>query len=236
MSNSLDNLSGPEQHLLEDFLRKSSDVGERLAEDPIQIGDDVDVATVQESFEQVMSLVSNDTDSITLRVFALDRLEAEIQSKSGSIIEPPEETPPEADITREKLNKLLIRDEVINYFLLSGALIEQFTIELIIEEITSESRQSGNNRSRVEQMSEAEREDLLHMAGVLTDGEKGKIRRAYKIRNTLAHSPDPVSVTETIKNIESDIERTREAIDTLHEKIHGIPLDYRISNLLVDEE
>lgn len=235
MPGSFERLSEAECELVEDFLEKSTGVDEGATEDSFVMGDEVSLASVDEAYHRLMILISNNFDRIALRTMTLDRLEGVIQSKADSIDHPSEEMPTDPTVTRENLNIMLIRDEVIIYFLIAGAMIEQFTIELVLEEVAAEDRQSENHRSRVEQMSEREREDLLHMAGILDDGEKGKVRRAYKIRNDLAHSHDPAIITE-MGNVESNIDRTREALDTLHEKIHGIPLDYRLANEIFDGE
>jgi len=232
--NSFDQLSDAEQALVDDFVRKSVNQGERLPEGSVTFDDDLDRKTVQAAFEQIESLISN-TNPLTLRVLTLERLKREIESKYDSVIHPPEEMPADPKITREDLNRLLIKDEVTNYFLLVGGMIEQLSIDLICEKVISEDRQSENQRTRVEQMSQAEREQLLYMTSVIGDGERSEIRRAYNTRNDLAHNVTDRSVTDVLDNVESDIERAYDAVEILHMKLYDIDLNQRFSNLLVDD-
>lgn len=236
MTSGFEGLSDAEHHLIDDFVRKSSDSGERRADGPILTDDEVDYATARAAFQQVASLVSKDMDSITTRWLTLHRLEAEIKSKEGAIISPPDDMPEDPDITPEKLNKLLIKDEVMNYMLIAGAMIEQLTIELVMQDVVAEGRRSNSQRNQIERMAQAERVDLLHKTGVLDNGEKSETQRAYGLRNDIAHSPSASSIIEVIDNIKADISRTNNVLDMLHEKVYGISLNHRLSDTLLSNK
>ena len=231
---SFNELSDAEQALVDDFVRKSAGKGDHLPEGPVKDNSDLDEKSVEEAFVQIQSVIS-DTDPHALRVLTLKRLKREIESKYGSIISPPKEMPADPKITREDLNRLLIKDEVTNYLLLVGGMIEELSIDLVHKEVIIEDRQSSSQRKRIEHMTQSEREELLYITGIIDSGEKSEIGRAYGMRNNLAHNANNTTVTNVLDDVNGDMTRAYNAVEILHKKLYGIDLSQRFSNLLVDD-
>jgi hypothetical protein len=117
-------------------------------------------------------------------------LRSEIQSGPVFEYEKEDELPENPKVTPEELNHFVRKDELEEFFTLAGQMVETLTIDLFLEDVVEPSRGSNSVRQGVEQMSQYEREWLLYVTGVITDGEKGKIRRVYDMRSSIVHHSD----------------------------------------------
>lgn len=185
--------------------------------------------------EDILLLFSESTNPVDLQTYSLLNLRAKIKNKSDRFPSEDKNLPDDATVTPEKLNRLLIKDKIRTFFTLVGSMIERFSIELILEDVVDEDRISESVREDIERKSQSERLWLLYITGVVDEGEKGKIGRAYDIRSSLVHDNVRASIIDEVDNIESDIERSLNAVDTLHQKLYGISLRMRATNSMMDE-
>lgn len=82
-------------------------------------------------------------------------------------------------------------------------------------------------------MSQYEREWLLHVTGVITDGEKGKVRRIYDMRSSIVHPSDDKNDFLNEIEMQSDVDRAFDAVNILHKKLYRIALKHRIGELMM---
>jgi hypothetical protein len=230
----LNHLSEAEKELIADFFGKlyRSITSSHPVKHLTVFDNDSNVTDIWKNFERIISLVSEDADQIALRMMTLNRIGNEINSRTTFFENDSEQLPPDAVVTPEKLNRLLVMDEIIQFYLLAGGMIEHFTVELVIRDILTDSRKSSSQRSRIQRMSQSEREWLLYVGGTIDSGEKGEIRRAYEIRNSLVHNPSGDTIIEELEHVNSDIERTQDVLELLHEKLYEITINQRFANLL----
>lgn len=219
-SETLDQLSEQEIELLVDYIRKSAEGVGYIEGLSVMLSDRYDRMVVKEAIGEIEAISTENAENLTLQAYMFERLKENIVANLDGIAHPASEPSDEVIITREKLNKLLVADDVVQLFALTGSIIEQLSIELLLAEVVDPDRRSNTVREKVEQnMTQKHREWWLHKTGVLDDGEKGEVRRAYKLRSSLVHNPEGASLIDEIENVERDIERSTEAINLLHEKL-----------------
>jgi hypothetical protein len=228
----IDDLSPAESELLVDFVEWVGEFDRQML-DKQSIEADSDKIGIQEAFEFLAPFVSKDTSEFDVQMFRFFRLEQQTRSGKEFEYEHEEKLPNDAAITPEELNRFLNKDELEELFILSSQMIETLTIELVMEKVVDESRKSKSVRQKIERKSQREREWLLHVTGVISDGEKGEIRRIYELRSSIVHASE--NSTDFLKEINtpSDIDRAKSAINSLHEKVYDTKMKHRFGDLLV---
>lgn len=223
----LEDLTEQEQDLVFDYIRKAAERGRMLEGEPVSFSHPGDQVAIREAVGRIDAIATEDVDELTLKAYMLERLKRNIETNLGGIIYPGDEFPEDATVTRDDLNKLLVADDVVNFFTLAGSIIEQLSIHLIMERIVA--NPSNSIRDDVQNLRQTRREWLLFITGTLDGGEKDQVRQAYRLRNTLAHNPEGTSLLNEIDTVEEDIAKTMTALNTLHEKLHGDSFESRMS-------
>lgn len=224
-------LSPEELELITDFVEWAGELDRQIL-DRQTIDGDEDAIGVLQAFEYLAPLVSEEADEFDAQVFRLFRLRNEIPVGPVFEYEKADELPENPIVTPEELNRFIKKDELEEFVTLAGQMLETLTIELVIEEVVDPSRKSKSVKEKVERMSQYEREWLLYVTGVITDGEKGKIRRVYDMRNSIVHPSDDENDFLNEIEIPSDLSRALDAINILHEELHGIALKHRFGDLV----
>lgn len=124
----------------------------------------------------------------------------------------------EVDMRSMKLN---LRQEMIVFYTSASAVIEDLSIQLIIDELVPRERESKTIRQYIARKRQKERENLLYYFGVVGEGTKGEIREVVSLRNNLLHNPGRRTYLETIEDIRAEINRTIRVLDRLHSMIFG---------------
>lgn len=228
----VDDLSRAETDLIVDFIEWVGEFDRQLLDRQTIEGDSEGVG-IQQAFEFLAPLISEDASEFDAQMLRLFRLEQEILSGSTFEYENTDELPSDARVTPEELNQFLKKDELEEFFTLAGQMIETLSVELVMEEVVADSRQSESIRNQVERKSQREREWLLHATGVLSDGNKGEIRRIYDLRSSIVHTSGKSDDLLTVVSLPSDLNRAKNAINALHENLHGIRLKHRFSELII---
>lgn len=227
----VDDLSEAEINLITDFIEWAGKF-DRQVLDLQTIDGDADEVDLQEAMEFLIPLLSQKTTEFDSHAFQLLRLEQEIQRGPTFEYENKDEIPPNATVTPDKINGFLKQEELEQFFTIAGQMIEVLTVELIMDEIVSSSRQSKKVRNKIARKSQREREWLLHVTGQISDGQKGEMRRLYDLRSSAVHSSEDSNDFLRDVNIPSDLSRARGAINTLHMKTYGINLSERLGDLI----
>ena len=123
----------------------------------------------------------------------------------------------EVDIRNLKLN---LRQEMIVFYTLSSAVIEDLCIQLIIDELVPQERVSNSIQTHIEHKRQSEREQILYNFGVIGEGIKGEIRGVMKLRNNLLHNPGRRVYLETVEDIRTEISRSIRVLDRLHSMLY----------------
>jgi hypothetical protein len=226
-----ENLSTEEKELLVDFVEWLGEFDRQVLERQTIEGDS-EGYDMMEAFEFLAPLLSEDASEFDGQMLRLFRLDKQIRSGPVFEYEHEDELPSDAAVTPDELNRFLKKDELEEFFTISSQMIETLSIELVMEEVVSESRKSNSVRQKVTRKSQREREWLLHVTGLISDGQKGEIRRVYDLRSSIVHGSDSSSDFLTEVNIPSDIDRAKSAINSLHEELHGIELKHRFGDLI----
>lgn len=227
----IEDITDAERELLVDFVEWLGGFDRQILSRQTIDGDS-EMADFKKVFELSAPLVSEDASEFDAQMFQLFRLEQEIQSGPVFKYENEDDLPEDAEITPDKLNRFLRKDELERFFTLSAQMIETLTVELVMEEVVADSRQSKSVRQNITRKSQQEREWLLYVTGVISDGEKGEIRRAYDLRSSIVHSSENTLDLLDEVNVPSDVSRTKNAINSLHESLHGIELKHRFGDLI----
>ncbi len=229
---SSDDLSDEEAELLIDFIEWAGEFDRQILERQTIEGESEEI-DIMDAFEYLVPLVSEDASQFDAQMLRLSRLEREITSGPVFEYEQEDKIPPDAKITPEELNRFVSKNEIEEFFTLAGQMVETLSVELVMDKVVVPSRRSKSVRSQVEQKSQSEREWLLHVAGILSDGDKSEVRRVYSLRSSIVHSSGGSENFLQRVNIPSDVHRAKDAINTLHEELHGIKLKHRFSELLM---
>lgn len=226
-----EDLTPEESELIVDFVEWAGKFDRQILDRQTIEGNE-DTIGMSEAFEYLVPLISEEADEFDAQIFRLFRLRSEIQS--GPVFEYAKEDklPENPKVTPEELNRFVRKDELEEFFTLAGQMVETLTIDLFLEDVVESSRKSNSVRKRVERMSQHEREWLLYVTGVITDGEMGKTRRVYDMRSSIVHNSDGENGFLDEVKIPSDVNRALDAIDTLHERLHGIALKHRFGDLI----
>lgn len=224
-------LSKAEKELLIDFVEWAGEFDRQILDRETVEGDPDEIG-FEEAFEFLLPIISEEASKFDAKMFRLFRLEQEIQSGPMFEYEYQGKLPDDAKITPAEINRFLKKDELEEFFTLAGQMIEDLAVELVINDIIVPSRRSESTRRRVAQKSQREREWLLFVSGVISDGEKGEIRRTYNLRSTIVHSSNDNDSFLKQVNIPTDITRAKNALNTLHEELHGIELHHRFGDLI----
>lgn len=186
-----EDLSPKERELIIDFAEWAGEFDREILErQNIETIGNRDTIGIEEVFEFLVPRISEDATEFDAWIFRLSRLRSEIQSLPVFEYEHEDELPSDSVVTPEELNAIVVKEELEDFFILVGQMIEALTIELVMESVVDPSRESKSVRKRVERKSQRDREWLLYITGVIDDGEKGEIRRAYNLRSSLVHDSD----------------------------------------------
>lgn len=229
---SAEDISQEESELIIDFVEWAGEF-DRQVLDRQTIDSDEDTIGLSEAFEYLMPLISEEADEFDAQAFRFFRLRSEIQSGPVFEYEKADELPENPKVTPEELNRFAVKDELEEFFTLAGQMVETLTTDLVIEDVVENSRKSKQVRRKVERMSQYEREWLLHVTGVITDGEKGRVRRIYDMRSSIVHPSDDKNDFLNEIEMQSDVDRAFDAVNILHKKLYGIALKHRIGELMM---
>lgn len=224
-------LTSAEKELLIDFVEWAGEFDRQIL-DRQTVNGNPDKIGLQEAFEFLVPIISEEASEFDAQMFRFFRLEREVKSRPTFEYKKRDELPEDAKITPEEINRFLRKDELEEFFTLAGQMIEDLTVKLVIDEVIAPPRRSESVRGSVAQKSQREREWLLFVTGAISDGEKGEIRRTYNLRSSIVHSSDDDNGFLNEVNIPSDITRAKNAVYTLHEKLHGIELHHRFGDLI----
>lgn len=224
-------LSQSEVELIHDFLEWAGEFDRQILERQTLKGNPEEIG-MAEAMEYLIPVISEETTEFDAQAFELLRLEQEIRSGPVFEYQNEDELPADAAITPEELNNFLKENELERFFTLAGQMIEVLSVELVMEAVVAPSRESNKVRKKVAHKSQYEREWLLHVTGEISDGEKGEMRRVYDLRNSIVHGSEDDNDFLKEVNIPSDIERAKEIVNTLHNKIYGIGLSHRLGDLI----
>lgn len=227
----IESLSQSEIELIHDFLEWAGEFDRQVLERQTLEGDPKEIGMAQ-AMEHLIPVVSEETTEFDAQAFELLRLEQEIRSGPVFEYQNEDELPEDATVTPEGLNNFLKEDELQRFFTISGQMIEVLSVELVMEAVVASSRESSKVRKKVAHKSQYEREWLLHVTGEIPAGEKGEMRRVYDLRSSIVHGSEDDNDFLKEVNIPSDIERSREIINTLHDKAYGIGLSHRLGDLI----
>jgi hypothetical protein len=226
-----EDLSPEESELLIDFIEWLGNFDRQVLEKQTIEGDNNEVG-LEDAIEYLAPYVSQDASEFDSQLFRLFRLKNEISEGPIFEYEYEDDLPPDAVVTPGELNRFLIKDELEEFFTLAGQMAEMLTVRLLISEVVDDSRESESVRRRVENKSQREREWLLYVTGTISNGQKSEVRRLYKLRSSIVHNSDSSEDFLEIVNVPSDIDRTINAINELHEELHGIELKHRFGDLI----
>ena len=224
-----EDLSPEESALIVDFVEWAGEFDRQILERQTIEGDQ-DAIGIEDAFEFLMPHISEDATEFDAQMLRVSRLQTEIKSGPDFEYEYQNELPPDSVVTPEGLNAFLKREELREFFSITGQMIESLSVELVMEKVVDQSKKSKSVRRRVERKSQEEREWLLHITGILSDGEKGEIRRTYDMRSSLVHDSENVFVNDV--EIPNDVDRGLNAVNILHEKLYDIELKHRLGDLV----
>lgn len=112
-----------------------------------------------------------------------------------------------------------IKDQILTFFLISHAIIEEHTAKLIYAEVIDDSAQNQEVLDYLigdanPSMNQKHREDLLYRADVISGSLLSNLQEVRGTRNTLAHQYGrPLDWSD---NLESKAETAVNAFDELH--------------------
>lgn len=224
-----EDLSPEESAMLVDFVEWAGEFDRQVLEKQTVEGDQETIG-IEEAFEFLMPHVSEEASEFDAKMLKLFRLQNEIKSGPVFEYEYEDELPSDSTVTTEGLNAFLKREELREFFSITGQMIESLSVELVMEKVVDSSRESKSVRRRVERKSQKEREWLLHITGNISDGEKGEIRRTYNTRSSLVHDSENFFFDEI--DIPNDIDSGLKAINILHESLYNIKLKHRFGDLV----
>ena len=224
-----EDISPEESAMIVDFVEWAGEFDRQILERKTIEGDQ-DIIGIEEAFEFLMPHVSEEATEFDAKMIKLSRLQNEIKAGPVFEYEYEDELPSDSVVSAEGLNAFLKREELREFFSITGQMIESLSIELVMEEVVDESKKSKSVRRRVERKSQEQREWLLHITGVISDGEKGEIRRTYDMRSSLVHDSEDMFVNDV--DIPNDVDRGVKAVNILHENLHGIELKHRFGDLV----
>ncbi|WP_134669536.1 hypothetical protein [Halorussus marinus] len=224
-------LSDAEIELVTDFVEWAGEFDRQILERKT-VGSDSDEIGLQEAFEYLVPIISDDASEFDAQLFRLFRMEQKVRSTPTFEYKNEDELPKDAKITPEELSRFLKKDELEEFFTLAGQMVETLSIELVMQEVVTSSRRSKSVRKRVTQKSQREREWLLFVTGVISEGVKSEIRRVYGLRSSIVHNSEDAKNFLQEVNVPSDINRAKKTINTLHDELHGIELKHRFSDLI----
>lgn len=224
-----EDLSPEESAMLVDFVEWAGEFDRQVLKKQTVEGDQETIG-IEEAFEFLMPHVSEEASEFDAKMLKLFRLQNEIKSGPVFEYEYEDELPSDSTVTTEGLNAFLKREELREFFSITGQMIESLSVELVMEKVVDSSRESKSVRRRVERKSQKEREWLLHITGNISDGEKGEIRRTYNMRSSLVHDSENFFFDEI--DIPNDIDSGLKAINILHESLYNIKLKHRFGDLV----
>ena len=126
-----------------------------------------------------------------------DEIDSDVQNAAGAV---PQDT----------------RDKILNFFLVSHAIIEEHSAKLIWSEVFDTEAQTQESLDYVmEDMSQSHREDLLFKSDVINGSLYSKLQKTRGARNDLAHTyGQPLA---WVGDLKQKAEKAIEGFDDLHE-------------------
>lgn len=224
-----EDLSSEESEMIVDFVEWAGKFDRQVLERKTVDGNQDEIG-IEKAFEFLMPHISEDADEFDAQMLKLFRLQNEIKSGPVFEYEHEDELPSDSVVTTDELNAFLKREELREFFSITGQMIESLSVELVIKKVVDQSRESNSVRRRVERQSQEEREWLLHITGNISDGEKGEIRQTYNLRSSLVHDSENVFVGDI--DIPDDIDKGLKSVNILHKKLHGVELKHRFGDLV----
>jgi len=230
----LNGLSEQELDLLAHFLSDSHNNTTKTVADILTTQEFGSNDSFGAGLGDVLYFISPDVSRIDREILRLDNmmetLERVLRSTSFD-----DSTQDNTEITVEKLHWLSIRSKLISFYSQAGILLETFSSELILESVVDNDRRSNRVERDIKNKSQWEREWLLFVTGVIDSGEKDNIRTVYRKRNNLVHESTNYDGFSGDSGLESDLSHAWETVDILHEKLYGIKMNQRISDLFIGE-
>lgn len=225
-------LSEEELDLLGNFLNQTHDGYMKTVAQVLTEGNFGSEASFGAGIGDVIHFLSDDVSEIDRQVFRLDSMRRSLDRSANA--SPPERDMPEnAIVTPEKLHQLSIRSELTSYYSQVGVLLEEFSTELILEEVVDDSRQSKRVRRDIENKSQWEREWLLFITGIIDSGQKDNLRSVYKKRNNLVHNSKNLETSKNSNELLGEVKQAWDTVDALHDILFGLKLEHRISEIII---
>ncbi|WP_336024775.1 hypothetical protein [Halobellus salinisoli] len=231
----LNGLSSRELELLKDFITQTHDS---------ELDSVATVLTTQEStFEgsfgsglpDLLYYLSDTVSNTDRQVMRLNEMRKNIQEiVEGSL--PERDLPEDAKISSKELHWLAINSELISFYSQVGVLIEEFSTELILNDVVDSNRRSNRVERDIANKSQSQREWLLFVTGVIDSGEKDQLRDTYRKRNKLVHNADVTEIIEDVDEINSEISSAWDTVNYLHRKLYGVEMRFRISETLIGND
>ncbi|MFC5277988.1 hypothetical protein ACFPM1_04300 [Halorubrum rubrum] len=108
---------------------------------------------------------------------------------------------------------------MVSFVMFSQLLIEQFSIEILEEQIITEDFQGTNGTEDLlsRRLTQKEREELMMRTGIIDTGTKGNMEKIRRIRNNLAHSMNDSVVLNGINDYEDNINLIMDITSELQE-------------------
>ncbi|WP_420182075.1 hypothetical protein ACNO8S_13505 [Haloarcula sp. KBTZ06] len=175
---------------------------------------------IHEEYDEILKSVRDDVDRDEQYENLNKRVDEEID---------PEEFDRIFEDAKDEVIRVRIRirllDEILLFYVLSTGVIEKLTSELFEEELINE-EYAGTNKTEglIKKMTQKQREELLLRTGKVEKETIDKIRRVISIRNELVHDIESQQLLDSdhISNIDNDVDRALNAMNTLHKEVRGI--------------
>lgn len=233
----IDDLSDAELQWLADFLTETSSPFMQTVAKAVVSPDYEAANPFGAGYADVLFYLSDSVAELDRQVMRFDDMRRGLDTlikKSPSDIEIPEGV----EVTPKMLYWFSIRTHLTSYYSQAGVLIEDLSTRLILNEVVDDDRISNRIEEDIRNKSQANRDWLLFATGVVDDSEKGEIRSTYRKRSDLVHhsgEPNP-SAANDADEWKSEIAQAWSSVNILHEKLFGIGMEFRISEILIGND
>lgn len=229
----LNKLTEPELELLAEFLNSTQDRDLQTVASVLTTPEFGSNNTFGAGLSDVLHYISTSITNIDRQVMRFDEMRRGLQ-QILSQTPPDKELPENAKLTPEELQGVAIKSELTSFYSQAGILIEEFSTELIFEEIVDDERRSNRVKTDLENQSQYEREWLLWVTGILNNEDKDNLRDTYRKRNELVHGGQLDSMI--FEEIADEISQAWAAVNILHEKTYGLEMEHRISEITLGND
>lgn len=126
---------------------------------------------------------------------------------------------------RDLLVSTELFDDVIVFYMLVGSLMERYTGELLLQELIAEEfEESEEATTWVENMSQAHREKVLKLTGILSADFVSEMGEVRETRNKLAHEIEHQQQLVLLDDIAGEVGHAVNVLNTVHRELTGVGL------------